>query len=172
MQLTHDGRVKLADVGVAKQEKDITGTVCGTPLYLAPEVYSGHIYNSKADMYSFGFVLWELWYGERAFQAALVTKPVSYLLADILKRELRPTHIEGTCLPWEIWRNVMMSCWSKEPRVRPTAQRGWECLEELQELGRNQELAPPLPPRSSSAPKPLSPRNKAPAVKPKPASKP
>ena len=169
MQLTHDGRVKLADVGVAKHEKDITGTFCGTPLYLAPEVYSGQIYNSKADMYSFGFLLWELWYGERIFQAAPATKPVSALLEDMLKRELRPPHIEGTSLPWEIWRNVMMSCWSKEPRERLTAQRGWECLEELQVLGRNQELALPLPPRSTSAPQGLSQRNKPP-VKPKPAS--
>ena len=53
--------MKLADVGVAKHEKEITGTMVGTSRYLAPEVRKGRIYNSKADMYSFGFVLWEIW---------------------------------------------------------------------------------------------------------------
>lgn len=56
--LAQGEKVKLADVGVAKHEKEITGTMVGTSLYLAPEVREGRIYNSKADIYSFGFVLW------------------------------------------------------------------------------------------------------------------
>ena len=43
--------MKLADVGVAKHEKEITGTMIGTSLYLAPEVFEGRVYNSKADMF-------------------------------------------------------------------------------------------------------------------------
>ena len=158
--------MKLADVGVAKHEKEITGTVCGTPLYMAPEVFQGHIYNSKADMYSFGFVLWELWYAETAFRAAIEIKPKSVLLEDVMRRDIRPTHIEGTHHPWEIWQHVMTSCWSKEPRLRLTAKKGWECLQQLQDQGRIQQKKPPPPPRSF-VPRPLS-RRKTPPVKPKP----
>ena len=129
--MTNDGKVKLADVGVAKHERDITGTVCGTPLYLAPEVFKGHLYNSKADMYSFGFVLWELWYGETAFRAVIDVKPYSVLMEDVIERELRPTHIENTEHPWGIWQDVMTSCWNKEPGLRLTAQMGWECFKQL-----------------------------------------
>jgi serine/threonine protein kinase len=34
--------------------------ICGTIHYLAPEVYMGEKYTSKADIYSLGIVLWEL----------------------------------------------------------------------------------------------------------------
>lgn len=142
--------------------------MCGTPLYVAPEVFAGQIYNSQADMYSFGFVLWELWYGETAFRAEITIKPQSVLLEDVMKRELRPTHIKGTQHPWGMWQHVMMTCWNKEPRSRLTAQKGWECLKQLQDQGSLQQKVKPTPPPRSSAPRPLS-RRKTPPAKPKPA---
>ena len=54
--------VKVAEVGVAKHENAVSGTNSGTSMYLAPEVFENRIYNSQADMYSFGYVLWELWH--------------------------------------------------------------------------------------------------------------
>ena len=39
-------------------------TIGGTPLYMAPEVREGKLHNEKADLYSFGTIMWELWYGE------------------------------------------------------------------------------------------------------------
>ena len=150
MQLSHDGRIKLADVGVAKHEKDITGTICGTSLYLSPEVSEGRIYNSKADMYSFGFVLWELWYGQTAFHDMVVSRSQSVLLADV-RRGLRPSHIEGTYQPWRAWKEVMESCWQIDPRKRITAEVGWELLKQLhKEVVRCPKVPPPPPPRPKS----------------------
>ena len=70
-----DGKdvVKLADLGLAKSVKDITGTVCGTPVYMAPEVFWEKDYNEKVDMFAFGMVLWELWYGKCVVEAYQVT---------------------------------------------------------------------------------------------------
>ena len=42
------------------------GTMSGTPMYLAPEVIKSCLYDYKADIYSFGIMLWEMWYGNRA----------------------------------------------------------------------------------------------------------
>lgn len=136
MQLAHDGRVKLADVGVAKHERDITGTVCGTSLYLAPEVFEGRIYNSKADMYSFGFVLWELWYGKTAFEDMVVKKsPPALVLLEQVRGGLRPAHIEGAFPdPWGDWKDVMESCWKEDPRSRLKATEAWECFQQLQKV--------------------------------------
>ena len=39
----------------------------GTPNYMAPEVASFRRYDRKADIYNFGVMLWEMWYGKRAF---------------------------------------------------------------------------------------------------------
>ncbi|KAJ7392754.1 hypothetical protein OS493_010409 [Desmophyllum pertusum] len=41
--------------------------MCGTTLYVALEVYEGKPYDTKVDMYSFGLMMWEMWFGERVF---------------------------------------------------------------------------------------------------------
>ena len=148
MKLSHNDRIKLADVRVAKREKDITGTICGTSLYLSPEVSEGRKYNSKADMYSFGFVLWELWYGQTAFHDMVARRSQSVLLADV-KRGLRPTHIKGTSEPWGTWKEVMESCWQIDPRKRMSAKVGWERLKQLRkEVVSCPKVPPPLPQRA------------------------
>ena len=35
-------------------------TVCGTPSWVAPEIFRSEHYGEMIDMYSFGIVLWEL----------------------------------------------------------------------------------------------------------------
>ena len=50
--MSEDNTVKIADVGLAKAETDITGTFKGTPVYMAPEVFHSQVYDSKADIYS------------------------------------------------------------------------------------------------------------------------
>ncbi|PFX15339.1 Mitogen-activated protein kinase kinase kinase 12 [Stylophora pistillata] len=64
--LSLENVAKVADVGVSKEAKAIMGTMAGTPTYLAPEVMKSCMYDYKADVYSFGIMLWEMWYGKRA----------------------------------------------------------------------------------------------------------
>ena len=65
--------MKIADVSLAKAEIDNTGTFRGTPVYMAPEVFHSQRYDSKADIYSLGLLMWETWYGQRAFADAART---------------------------------------------------------------------------------------------------
>ncbi|KAL9964101.1 hypothetical protein ACROYT_G027683 [Oculina patagonica] len=65
--ITHEGVVKMAGFCEAKQANMITGTMTGAPAYAAPEMLRSSVYDSKADIYSFGIMMWEMWYGERAF---------------------------------------------------------------------------------------------------------
>ncbi len=39
-------------------------TLCGSPLYMAPEVLQLHKYDAKADLWSVGAILFELLTGE------------------------------------------------------------------------------------------------------------
>ena len=51
---------KIADLGQAKANVSrnlLKHTVCGTPLYMAPEVYFQQPYNSMADVWSLGAML-------------------------------------------------------------------------------------------------------------------
>jgi len=54
--------VVIADLGFAKQlqDTDLTKTMCGTPLYMAPEVLKGLPYSSKVDVWSLGAVFYEM----------------------------------------------------------------------------------------------------------------
>ncbi|KAF8857852.1 kinase-like protein [Acephala macrosclerotiorum] len=47
--------IKLTDFGLSKASDDLT-TLCGTPLYLAPEVYKKRSYTPAVDIWSLGVV--------------------------------------------------------------------------------------------------------------------
>ena len=75
--------MKIADVGLAKAEIDITGTLAGTPVYMAPEVFHSQVYNTKADIYSLGLLMWEMWYGQRVFVNVAATTLKITLIGSI-----------------------------------------------------------------------------------------
>jgi serine/threonine-protein kinase PpkA len=72
--LDEDGRVYLADFGVAKIVEGpggitVTGMISGTPQYMAPEQASGAKLDGRADIYSLGIVAYELFTGRVPFSA-------------------------------------------------------------------------------------------------------
>ena len=135
--------MKLTGIGVGKFTRNEESNL----RYLAPEVLQDRIYDSRADMYSFGLLLWELWYCERAFGTS-TTSRLQHL--NGLKRGLRPQHIDGTDRPLPTWLNVMLSCWSGEPRDRLTAHQSWEQLRELQSAEKKTQKVRPTPPPKPS----------------------
>ncbi len=63
--VAEDGRLLLADFGVAHVERDEslatrTGTVLGTPAYMSPEQASGDDVDARCDLYSLGATLYHL----------------------------------------------------------------------------------------------------------------
>jgi serine/threonine protein kinase len=53
--------VKVADFGFARiKEENVTMTRCGTPCWTAPEIIRGEKYDERADVYSFGVIMWEV----------------------------------------------------------------------------------------------------------------
>lgn len=57
---------KLSDFGLsmkmAAHDGSVPGIKYGTVQYLAPEVLNTHIMTKKADVYSFGIIMWEVWH--------------------------------------------------------------------------------------------------------------
>jgi eukaryotic-like serine/threonine-protein kinase len=68
----HD-RVKITDFGLARAADDASltqsGTIAGTPLYMAPEQVLGHNLDQRADLFSFGSVLYQMVSGRPPFRA-------------------------------------------------------------------------------------------------------
>ena len=121
--MSEDNTVKIADVGLAKAEIDITGTFRGTPLYTAPEVFRSQVYDSKADIYSLGLLMWEMWYGQRAFADAARTTLHDFF--DWVDKGSRPVHKQGFKTPPPLWEQLMTKYWDSNPDKRPTAM---ECI--------------------------------------------
>jgi serine/threonine protein kinase len=63
--LLHGGHAKVADFGLARhlQPDEISGTFCGTPAFMGPEVYSGQV-SFPADQYSLACSYVEMRRGE------------------------------------------------------------------------------------------------------------
>ena len=129
-QLSQENIAKLADVGVSKEAKAITGTMAGTPLYLAPEVIKSSLYDYKADIYSFGLMLWEMWYGERALLDVIGNVQEFF---EKVGEGVRPTHVQGSKEPPAGLCDLMQRCWNEKPDNRPDAS---ECYEKLLHLYR------------------------------------
>ena len=102
IKVTGDGAVKLLDFGLAKAvdeqsllRPDAThsptlslgattaGMIVGTAAYMAPEQASGKPADRRADIWSFGAVLFEMLTGQQAF----VGESISDTLASVLKVE-------------------------------------------------------------------------------------
>lgn len=71
--LTSEGKVKICDFGVSKLVKpgDIMMEQCGTPAYIAPEIFEGQGYQGYvSDIWSAGVVLYAMLYGTVPFKAS------------------------------------------------------------------------------------------------------
>ena len=96
VKLTPEGDVKVLDFGLAKVQElaeggveDAStlaisstrpGTILGTSAYMSPEQANGKVVDKRADIWSFGVVLWEMLTGHRLFEAATVTQTLAEVL--------------------------------------------------------------------------------------------
>ena len=128
-QISTDGSIKLADVGLTKAERDISGTRCGTACYSAPEVLEGLEYGKPADIYSLGIIVWELWYG-RPVKDELST----YHKGDVeaaVRSGIRPSLIR-IHEPPDPWKTFMKQCWSHNVKNRPSAVESYNLFDDIE----------------------------------------
>ena len=152
------GDYKLGDFGIAKTvEKTMGGTKIGTYRYMAPEVYNNQPYNSTADIYSLGLVLY--WMLNEKRMPFLPLPPEKFTTE--MESETRLWRFQGKPLPApahgsdELKKIVLKAC-AFDPKDRYRS--ATEMLQDLKKL-ENEGIveippAPPAPPVPVDPPEP------------------
>src|SRR5262249_12191713 len=117
--LTKGGAPKISDFGLAKQlesdsSKTRTGTIMGTPSYMAPEQGRGEKQvNHLADVYALGSMLYEMICGRPPFMAPTALQTLMRLLKE---EPVPPSRLQPGVSP--DLETICMKCLQKDPHRR------------------------------------------------------
>jgi serine/threonine protein kinase len=131
IKITADGKVKVLDFGLAKaladdavSSQDLAnsptlsmaatkaGIILGTASYMSPEQAKGKSVDRRADIWSFGVVLYEMLSGHQLHGGE--TAPET--LASVIKDQPSWEHLPATTPP--AVRNLLGRCLAKDPKQR------------------------------------------------------
>ncbi|XP_068213701.1 serine/threonine-protein kinase Sgk2-like [Palaemon carinicauda] len=111
--LDTEGHIVLTDFGLCKEglqtNASKTGTFCGTPEYLAPEILKKQQYSRSVDWWTLGAVLYEMMYGLPPFYSR--DTPAMY--DAILNKPLKLKHTVSHKA-----RDILQGLLQKDPRDR------------------------------------------------------
>ncbi|XP_006660922.2 serine/threonine-protein kinase STY46-like [Oryza brachyantha] len=124
--MDENGTVKVADFGVArvKAQSGVMTAETGTYRWMAPEVIEHKPYDHKADVFSFGILMWELLTGKIPYEYLTPLQAA----VGVVQKGLRPTIPKNAHAKLS---ELLQKCWQQEPAERPDFS---EILETLQRI--------------------------------------
>ncbi len=134
VMLDHAGNVKVMDFGMARwiqASAGHTGSLVGTPSYMAPEQAEGKPVDHRADIYALGLILYEIFTGTVAFRG---DTPVEIAMKQVRENPTPPRALDSTLAPPV--EKIILRCLEKSPAQR------FQSVDEL-EAALNEVQGPP-----------------------------
>ena len=123
LMLTGDGRLKVADFGVARSMADSITRVsmmsAGTLVYMSPQQAMGEEPSPADDLYALGATLYELLTGKPPFHTGDVRLQLFQRRPDSIAARRKSLGLAGGDIP-PAWESALAACLAKEPSERPT----------------------------------------------------
>lgn len=113
--LDKQNRAKITDLGFCKPEAMMSGSIVGTPIHMAPELFTGK-YDNSVDVYAFGILFWYLCTGSVKLPEAFEKCASKDQLWTNVKKGSRPERLPA--FDEECWQ-LMEACWNGDPSQRP-----------------------------------------------------
>jgi serine/threonine protein kinase len=110
------GNVKVMDFGIAHSMEAftlLTGSLVGTPAYMAPEQAAGKTVDYRADIYALGLMMYEMFTGTQPFHAE---NAVALALKHMQESPRPPREIEPSIS--SSVENTILKCIEKPPEKR------------------------------------------------------
>jgi len=112
------GRVRITDFGLATLSEDMGAeeVSAGTPAYMAPEQLAGIEVTKRSDIYSLGLVLYEIFTGKKAYEAASLGELLR------LRESSSPSSISALVKDIDpLTERVIQRCLERDPSKRPAS---------------------------------------------------
>ncbi|XP_042112900.1 dual serine/threonine and tyrosine protein kinase isoform X2 [Ovis aries] len=113
--LDKQNRAKITDLGFCKPEAMMSGSIVGTPIHMAPELFTGK-YDNSVDVYAFGILFWYICSGSVKLPEAFERCASKDHLWNNVRRGARPERLP--VFDEECWQ-LMEACWDGDPSQRP-----------------------------------------------------
>ncbi|MCI9147599.1 MAG: Stk1 family PASTA domain-containing Ser/Thr kinase [Hungatella sp.] len=115
MLISKDGKVKVADFGIARaaSTRTMTSEAMGSVHYMAPEQARGGYSDKRSDIYSMGITIFEMVTGRLPFEGE---NTVAVALAQLQEPISRPTYFNPE-IPVSL-EGVILKCTEKKPEYR------------------------------------------------------
>ncbi|KAG5065094.1 hypothetical protein AAZX31_04G019400 [Glycine max] len=112
--IDENGVVKVSDFGVARvhDQSGIMTAETGTYRWMAPEVIEHKPYDQKADVFSFGIVLWEMLTGKLPYEHLSPLQAAVGVIQKGLRPQI-PRHTHPKLVELLHW------CWHQDSSLRP-----------------------------------------------------
>lgn len=113
--ISKDGKVKVADFGIARAatSQTITVSAVGSVHYISPEQARGGYSDARSDIYSFGITMYEMVTGRVPFEG---DNTVTVALAHLEEPITRPS-VYNPQIPVSL-ENIILKCTEKKPEHR------------------------------------------------------